>query len=257
MGGNEQDVVERQRFPDDTHATFSYAQKRIIPASRRPRSARAARRGSSQHTSSRRGRRRLDARPRFDYLANVINPAARLRMSMRAITNCRDARDRGAARSRHRGSGRPRSALPCWHLAAAPASAAIYKWTDANGRVVYSDQPPPANVKVEAIAPPPPPANPNAVKELARQGSRGTGSARCSAPRRTPRPQRRASTPTSRREQCGRAARSDRAAATNESSRLPHATKRASRSTWTTRRSASEREQLELWIRDNCLNAPG
>lgn len=52
-------------------------------------------------------------------------------------------------------------------LAAAPALAATYKWTDANGRVVYSDQPPPGNVKVEAIAGPPPPANPNAVKELA------------------------------------------------------------------------------------------
>jgi hypothetical protein len=50
---------------------------------------------------------------------------------------------------------------------AAPALAATYKWTDANGRVVYSDQPPPGNVKVEAIAGPPPPANPNAVKELA------------------------------------------------------------------------------------------
>jgi Skp family chaperone for outer membrane proteins len=52
-------------------------------------------------------------------------------------------------------------------LAAAPAMATTYKWTDANGRVIYSDQPPPGNVKVESIAAPPPPANPNAVKELA------------------------------------------------------------------------------------------
>jgi Skp family chaperone for outer membrane proteins len=52
-------------------------------------------------------------------------------------------------------------------LVAAPAFAATYKWTDANGRVVYSDQPPPGNVKVESIAGPPPPANPDAVKELA------------------------------------------------------------------------------------------
>jgi hypothetical protein len=35
MRGDEQDVIERQRFPDDTHVTFSYAQKRIIPASAR------------------------------------------------------------------------------------------------------------------------------------------------------------------------------------------------------------------------------
>ena len=52
-------------------------------------------------------------------------------------------------------------------LAAAPASATTYKWTDANGRVVYSDQPPSGKFNVESIAAPPPPANPNAVKELA------------------------------------------------------------------------------------------
>src|SRR5436190_2851625 len=48
-----------------------------------------------------------------------------------------------------------------------PAEAAMYKWTDANGRVIYSDQPPNGDFKVEAINAPPPPANPNAVKELA------------------------------------------------------------------------------------------
>ena len=52
-------------------------------------------------------------------------------------------------------------------LATAPAGGALYKWTDANGRVIYSDQPPPGNVKVETINAPPPPANPNAVKDLA------------------------------------------------------------------------------------------
>jgi hypothetical protein len=50
---------------------------------------------------------------------------------------------------------------------AGPAGAALYKWTDASGRVVYSDQPPPGNVKVETLNAPPPPANPNAAKELA------------------------------------------------------------------------------------------
>ena len=38
--------------------------------------------------------------------------------------------------------------------------AALYKWTDANGRVVYSDQPPAGDVKVDTVAGPPPPANP-------------------------------------------------------------------------------------------------
>ena len=52
-------------------------------------------------------------------------------------------------------------------LAASPAHAALYKWTDANGRVIYSDQRPNGDFKVEVIDGPPPPANPNAVKELA------------------------------------------------------------------------------------------
>lgn len=50
---------------------------------------------------------------------------------------------------------------------AAPASAALYKWTDANGRTVYSDQPPPPNVKSEVIGGAPPPADPDAVKDMA------------------------------------------------------------------------------------------
>jgi Domain of unknown function (DUF4124) len=52
-------------------------------------------------------------------------------------------------------------------LAAGTAAAALYKWTDASGRVVYSDQPPPGNVKVETLSGPPPPANPTAAKDLA------------------------------------------------------------------------------------------
>ena len=52
-------------------------------------------------------------------------------------------------------------------LLAVPAGAAMYKWVDKNGRVVYSDQPPPGDVKAEIIKPPPPPANPNAAQELA------------------------------------------------------------------------------------------
>jgi len=51
--------------------------------------------------------------------------------------------------------------------AAMPAAAALYKWTDANGRVVYSDQPPMGNIKAETLSGAPPPANPDAVKEMA------------------------------------------------------------------------------------------
>ncbi len=50
---------------------------------------------------------------------------------------------------------------------AGPATSALYKWTDAQGRVVYSDQPPTADVKTEQLRAPPPAANPNAAKELA------------------------------------------------------------------------------------------
>jgi hypothetical protein len=46
-------------------------------------------------------------------------------------------------------------------------AAALYKWTDASGHIVYSDQPPPGNVKSEILKGPPPPANPNAMKEMA------------------------------------------------------------------------------------------
>ena len=52
-------------------------------------------------------------------------------------------------------------------MPAGTAAATLYKWTDATGRIVYSDQPPPANVKSEILKGPPPPANPNAGKELA------------------------------------------------------------------------------------------
>jgi len=37
-------------------------------------------------------------------------------------------------------------------IAAAPASAQLYKWTDANGRVQYSDKPPPAGQKASQLS---------------------------------------------------------------------------------------------------------
>jgi hypothetical protein len=47
-----------------------------------------------------------------------------------------------------------------------PAAAATYKWTDENGRVVYGDTPP-AGVKAERINIAVPPADPNAVRDMA------------------------------------------------------------------------------------------
>ena len=54
-------------------------------------------------------------------------------------------------------------------LAAAPASAVLYKWVDANGRVSYSDQPPPGNVKSEIVSGAPVASNPDAVREMVNQ----------------------------------------------------------------------------------------
>jgi hypothetical protein len=51
-------------------------------------------------------------------------------------------------------------------FAALPAAAALYKWTDENGRVVYGDTPP-AGVKAERVTTAVPPADPNAVREMA------------------------------------------------------------------------------------------
>ena len=41
---------------------------------------------------------------------------------------------------------------------AVPASAQLYKWVDSNGKVQYSDKPPPSNFKTEKLRAPPPPA---------------------------------------------------------------------------------------------------
>lgn len=54
-------------------------------------------------------------------------------------------------------------------LCASGAAATLYKWTDANGRVVYSDQPPLGDIKYEVVGAAPPPANPNAVRDMAAQ----------------------------------------------------------------------------------------
>src|SRR3954468_6427775 len=52
---------------------------------------------------------------------------------------------------------------------AGTATAAPYKWTDGPGHIMYSDQPPAANVKTEQLRAPPPAANPNAAKEFAQR----------------------------------------------------------------------------------------
>jgi len=48
---------------------------------------------------------------------------------------------------------------------ALPASAQMYKWVDANGKVHYSDKPPPSNVKTEKLREPARPVSPPAASE--------------------------------------------------------------------------------------------
>lgn len=133
--------------------------------------------------------------------------------------------------------------------AAGSAHAALYKWTDANGRVVYSDQPPPPNVKSETLAAPPP-GNPNALKELLQKDaeSRQRQAQRLEAEKKAEQAGADAQT---RRTQCtqvqgqiGQLSASQelvyRYNEKGERVMLDDAARRA------------EREKLEAWVRDNC-----
>jgi hypothetical protein len=66
-----------------------------------------------------------------------------------------------------------RLAVCAFAAVALPAAAALYKWTDENGRVVYGDTPP-AGVKVERVNPAVAPADPNALRELAAKDAQMT-----------------------------------------------------------------------------------
>lgn len=68
---------------------------------------------------------------------------------------------------------------------ALPASAQMYKWVDANGKVQYSDKPPPGNIKTEKLRPPPPAPTPSAPAAGAAGtgGAAGVGDAKGGAPK--------------------------------------------------------------------------
>lgn len=59
------------------------------------------------------------------------------------------------------------TALACICLLAMPALGELYKWTDAEGKVHYSDQPPPPNVKQPVTVKPRVPGATTAVPEPA------------------------------------------------------------------------------------------
>jgi len=138
-------------------------------------------------------------------------------------------------------------------LVAAPAFAALYKWTDANGRVIYSDQPPPGNVKVETINAPPPPANPNAVKELAAKEAelkkakqlRVEDDAKATKAR---------VDANLRRQECQRARGQAIALAQSDQVVLYSTTPTGERVAMSDAARLAERQRLDYWIRENCQN---
>jgi hypothetical protein len=158
---------------------FSYAQKRIIPASTRAENCephRVCQIDNNAVRSARYPMRRFDARPALDYLANVIK-YGEVRSMPHDSTQFAQFHRPNALRAAASlvaaiaptalGVALLLAAAAALALVAWPAHAALYKWTDANGRVIYSDQPPNGPFKVESLNGPPPPANPNAAKELA------------------------------------------------------------------------------------------
>ena len=133
-----------------------------------------------------------------------------------------------------------------------PAAAALYKWTDANGRVVYSDQPPTPSVKAETLNAP--------------RARRRTPTRRRSSRRRTPRC---ASAQTERAETATKAdkerigegasaprnarsiASDDQAAVVEPGRDLPRQREGRAGARWTTARDART-HALEALRRTNC-----
>jgi hypothetical protein len=136
-------------------------------------------------------------------------------------------------------------------LLALPAAAALYKWTDANGHVVYSDQPPPGDVKTETLKGPPPPANPNAVKDMAAKDLE-LKKKRADAAEKDKKAETQRADANKRAEQCQRAQLQVRQLAAEqvpitrinekgETVYMDDATRR------------KERDLIEVWVRQNCM----
>ena len=135
-------------------------------------------------------------------------------------------------------------------LVAAPALATTYKWTDANGRVIYSDQPPPGDVKVESIAAPPPPANPNAVKELASKEAELQQKKLQRADEEGKATKARLETDR-KREQCGKA-RGQMIMLQSDQNQLYRSNDKGQQVFMDGAARRREQEQLGTWIRENC-----
>jgi hypothetical protein len=132
-----------------------------------------------------------------------------------------------------------------------PAAAVLYKWTDANGRVIYSDQPPTGNFKVEAINAPPPPANPNAVKELSakeaelqqKKVARADEEAKAAKAR---------VDANMKRDQCAKIRGQIVAMQSDQNVLMYRANEKGEQVYMDDAARRKEREQLESWLRENC-----
>jgi len=137
--------------------------------------------------------------------------------------------------------------------AAAPAGAVLYKWVDANGRVTYSDQPPPGNVKVEQINAPPPPADPNAVKDLANKELELQKKKMLRAEDDTKANKARVDS-NMRRQECQRA-RGQALALAQDSQIVFYTTNaKGERTAMDDAAKFMERQRLDYWIKENCQN---
>jgi hypothetical protein len=138
-------------------------------------------------------------------------------------------------------------------LASTPALAALYKWTDANGRVIYSDQPPPGNVKVETINAPPPPANPGAGKDLAAKDAELRKAKLARAEEEAKAAKARVES-NEQRENCERARGQMFTLANSNQVVLYSTNAQGERVLMDDAARLRERQRLDAWIRDNCKN---
>ena len=157
----------------------------------------------------------------------------------------------GAQRSPARRAHGAAIAVLAAALASAPALAALYKWTDANGRVIYSDQPPPGNVKVETLNAPPPPANPNAVKDLAVKDAELKKAKQVRAEEEAKANKARVES-NQLRENCERARGQMFTLANSDQVVLYSTNAQGERVVMDDAARVRERQRLDAWIRDNC-----
>jgi hypothetical protein len=136
-------------------------------------------------------------------------------------------------------------------LLAAPALATTYKWTDANGRVIYSDQRPIGNFKVEEINAPPPPANPDAVKDLANREAELTKRRLLKAEEEGKAAKTRVEA-NLKQEQCERVRGQAITLAQSDQIVIYTTNARGERTPMDDAARIRERQRLEAWIRENC-----